>query len=208
MPLAKVGRFFYWQYHSKIFWFSSHILYWVLEVFYWLILYLVFLLSLPSLGWEVFHQRHDLLRLISFPTGLGCSHWSPGFPPQFPIIGLGGFSPGSHSSSPSTISRSAELASEEGGNCNNVTFGAESSRSRSHVTTTNHDFTSSGLTSITALGSSSSTPLSRRRSVPPHLRHWVGGTSIYKSEGYSVATDAYQVWYKMTKESRRVMTKT
>ena len=63
--------------------------------------------------------------------------------------------------------------------CNNVTFGAESSRSRSHVTTTNHDFTSSGLTSITALDSFSSTPLSRRRLIPPHLRHGVGVTSTY-----------------------------
>ena len=51
------------------------------------------------------------------------------------------------------------------------------------MTTTNHSFTSSGLTSIMALGFSSSTPLNRRRSVPPHLRHRVGGTSTY---GYSV----------------------
>ena len=34
-----------------------------------------------------------------------------------------------------------------------------------------------------ALSSSSSTPLSRWRLVPPHLRHRVGGTSTY---GYSV----------------------
>ena len=54
------------------------------------------------------------------------------------------------------------------------------------MTTTNHSFTLSGLTSIIVLGSSSSTPLSRWRLVPPHLRHRVGGTSIYKSEGYSV----------------------
>ena len=85
------------------------------------------------------------------------------------LIRLGGFSPGSHSSYPSTIPRSAEFASEEGGNCNNVTFRAESSQSRSHMTTTNHNLTPSSLTSITALGSSSSTPLSRWRSVPPHL---------------------------------------
>ena len=32
--------------------------------------------------------------------------------------------------------------------CNNVTLGAESSRSGSYVTTTNHSFNSSGLTSI------------------------------------------------------------
>ena len=54
------------------------------------------------------------------------------------------------------------------------------------MTTTNHDFTSSDLTSIMALGSFSSTPLSRQYLVPPHLRHRVGGTSTYKSEGYSV----------------------
>ena len=53
--------------------------------------------------------------------------------------------------------------------CNNVTFGAESSQSRSHMTTTNYNLTPSSLTSITLLGSSSSTPLSRWRSVPPHL---------------------------------------
>ena len=48
------------------------------------------------------------------------------------------------------------------------------------------------------------------RSVPPHLRHWIGGarflliyalrvdgTSTYRSEGYPVATDAYQVWYEI-----------
>ena len=50
------------------------------------------------------------------------------------------------------IPRSAELASKKRGNCNNVTFKRESSQSRSHVTTTNHNFTSFGLTSITALG--------------------------------------------------------
>ena len=52
--------------------------------------------------------------------------------------------------------------------------------------TINHSFTSSGLTSIMVLGSSLSMPLSMRRLVPPHLRHRVGGTFIYKSERYSV----------------------
>ena len=37
------------------------------------------------------------------------------------------------------------------------------------MTTINHNLTSSSLTSITALGFSSSTLLSRQRSVPPHL---------------------------------------
>ena len=70
--------------------------------------------------------------------------------------------------------------------CTNMTFGVESSRSRSYVTTTNHDFTSSGLTSITVLGSFSSTLLSRRRSVLLHLCHRVGDMSTYKLERYSV----------------------
>ena len=80
----------------------------VLEVFYRLIPCSVFLLSLPSLSQEVFHQRHDPLRLISFLTELGCSHQSPGFLLQSPLFGLGGFSTGFHSSflqsSPSTDS--------------------------------------------------------------------------------------------------------
>ena len=75
--------------------FPSFIVIYFKSFFYRLILFLcpVFLLNLPSLGWEVFHQRHDLLRLISFPTGLSCFHWSSGFPPQSPN-GLGGFLPG------------------------------------------------------------------------------------------------------------------
>ena len=72
--------------------------------------------------------------------------------------------------------------------------------------TTNHSFTSSGLTSIMALGSSSSTPLSRRRSVPPHLRHRVGGTSTYKSEGYSVGRVSGMI--RDDEGEQRVMTKT
>ena len=54
------------------------------------------------------------------------------------------------------------------------------------MTTINHNFNSSGLISITALGSFSSTSQSRRRLVPPHLCHRIGGTSIYKSEGYFI----------------------
>ena len=46
--------------------------------------------------------------------------------------------------------------------------------------TTNHSFTSFGLTSIIALGSSSSTPLRKRCLVPPYLYHRVGGTSTYR----------------------------
>ena len=54
------------------------------------------------------------------------------------------------------------------------------------MTTTNYDFNASGLTSITALGSVSSTPLSMRCSVPLHLCHRVGGMFTYKLEGYSI----------------------
>ena len=54
------------------------------------------------------------------------------------------------------------------------------------MTTINQNFTSSNLTSIMTLDSSSSTPLSRRRLVPPHLRHKIGGISTYKSEEYFV----------------------
>ena len=86
---------------------------------------------------------------------------------------MGGFSPGFYSSSLSTIPFSAELASEEGGNCNRVTFGAESSRSRSHVTTTN-------LSPPHPVG------LPSYCLVLPHLRHRVSGTSTYKLEGYSI----------------------
>ena len=62
----------------------------------------------------------------------------------------------------------------------------ESSHNGSHMTTTNHDFTLSSSSSITTLGSSSSTPLSRRHSVYPHLCHRIGGTSTYNLEKYSV----------------------
>ena len=53
------------------------------------------------------------------------------------------------------------------------------------MTTTNHDFNSSGLTSIMVLGSFSFTPLSRRHLVPPYLYYRVGGMSTYKLEEYS-----------------------
>ena len=78
------------------------------------------------------------MRLISFPIGLECSQWSPDFPPQLPLSGWEVF----HQVPTLTIPRSTELASEEGGNCNNVSgeflkrkSRAEKSRSGSHVTT-------------------------------------------------------------------------
>ena len=54
------------------------------------------------------------------------------------------------------------------------------------MTTTNHTFNSSNLTSITVFSFFSSTPLSRRRSDFPHLCYRVGDTSTNKLEGYSV----------------------
>ena len=41
-------------------------------------------LVFSSSVWEVFYQQYDPLRLISFPTGLGCSQWFLGFPPCSP----------------------------------------------------------------------------------------------------------------------------
>ena len=64
------------------------------------------------------------------------------------LIDLEGFSSSSHF--PLTIPRSIEFASKKGGNCNNVTFGVESSRSfrsGSHVTTIIQDLTLVSLTS-------------------------------------------------------------
>ena len=87
------------------------------------------------------------MRFISFPTGLGCSQWSPCFLTSllywverfftwFPFFS-------------STFPHSAELTSEKRGICNNVTLGAkaESSWSRSHVTTIIQNFTLVNLTS-------------------------------------------------------------
>ena len=77
------------------------------------------------------------------------------------------------------------------------------------MTTTNHNFTSFGLTSIMALGSSLFIPLSRRRLVPPHLRHRVDGMSTYKLEGYSVRRisgmiqDDERKWESDNKDLRR-----
>ena len=96
------------------------------------------------LGWEVFHQV--LIRGSH-------SRFLFKIPFEVPL---------------QQVPRSAELASKEGGNCNNVTFGVA-------VT---------WQLPITAL--THWVWLPSRRSVPPHLCHKVGSTSIYKSEGYSV----------------------
>ena len=67
--------------------------------------------------------------------GLEYSQRSSNFPPQVSLIGLGG-----SSRSHSTILHLAELVSKKEGNCNNVTFGAKSSQSRSDVITIIQDF--------------------------------------------------------------------
>ena len=74
----------------------------------------VFLLSLLSSGWEVFHQQHDPLRLISFPTGLGYFHF-PRFSSSVSLMGLGGFSPSSYQQ---MTLRSTKFVSKKEGNCN------------------------------------------------------------------------------------------
>ena len=66
--------------------------------------------------------------------------------------------------------RSAELGSEERGNCNNVTLGAgaESSQSESHVTTIIQDFT---LVSLTSTATPHLARLPFRAAVPSHSTH-------------------------------------
>ena len=63
------------------------------------------------------------------------------------LIRLESFLPGSHFSL--MIPRSAELTFKKRGNCNNVTFGAESSQSGSYITTIIYNFTLINLTSTT-----------------------------------------------------------
>ena len=85
----------------------------------------------------------------------------PQFSSLVSLIGLGGFLPGPHSSSPLTILHSAEFAFEKRGNCNNVIFGVENFGSENHVTTKQssrtfqfdfHCNASSSLISIWSLG--------------------------------------------------------
>ena len=132
------------------------------DVFYRLIFCPVFFLSLPIIGLGGFLPAIWSLGTHQLPYKAKMFSVVSWFSSLVSLIGLGGFSPAFHPISPLTISRSAKLVSKEGGNCNNVTFEAESFRSKSHMTTINHNFTSSSLTSIMALDSSSSTPQSRR----------------------------------------------
>ena len=75
------------------------------------------------------------------------------------------------------------------------------------MTTTNHNLTSSSLTSITAPGSSSSTPLSRWRSVPPHLPQ--SRQYVYLQVGKLFHCNRYiSSIIRDDKREKRVMTKT
>ena len=114
LSLVQVGRFFYRQYlhNSTIFRFSSHICSSSFGGFLLIDPYPVFLPNLSSLVWEVFHQQYDCLRLDSFLTGLECSHWSPGFPLQSPIIRLGGFLPDYHSRFPFQVFFKSSLSTD------------------------------------------------------------------------------------------------
>ena len=103
------------------------------KIFYWLIPYPVFLLSLSisELGgfspatWPFeTHQLPHKARMFSVVF------W---FSSPVSLISLEGFSPSPHFLL--TIPRSTELASKERSNCNNMTLEAESSRSKSYMTT-------------------------------------------------------------------------
>ena len=140
------------------------------EVFYRLIPCPVFFFSLPTIRLGGFSPVTWPFETHQVPYGARVFSVVSRFSSPVSLIGLIGFSPGFHSRFPfrvpfkvplQQISCLTELISKERGNCNNVTLGAESSRSGSHMTTTNHNFNSSDLTSIMALGSSSSTPQSR-----------------------------------------------
>ena len=76
----------------------------------------VFLLSLPELGWDVFYRSHDPLRLISFPTGLGCFHLPPIF--LFSLSHMIGRFFTKFSFINRQFPRSTELVSKKEGNCN------------------------------------------------------------------------------------------
>ena len=97
-----------------------------------------------------------LLRLISFLTGLGCFHLSPGFLPASISLVERFFTRFPFKVPLQQISRSAELTFKQGGSCNNVTFGVEvmwqlPSTAPPHP-----------VWLLSTLGFSLSTPLSRR----------------------------------------------
>ena len=190
-----------------IFRFSSPVLLTGWEVFHQLILCPVFLLSLPIIGLGGFspatwsfetHQLSCKARMFLLVSQFSSS---------VSLIGFGGFLPGSHSKFPFKVpfqgshstfflkfrfnkfhaQRSLRLKRE----AIVITWPSERKAFEAEV-----------MWQLPTTTSIHPVWLPSRRLVPPHLRHRVGGMSIYKSEGYSVATDAYQVWYKMTKKSR------
>ena len=115
------------------------------EVFYWLIPYSVFLFY-SLLGLRDFSQAIWLFETHQLPYGARMFSMVFRFSSLVSFIGMGGFLPDFRFFS--TIPRSTELASKEGGNCNNVTLRAESSQSGSHITTIIQNFTLVSLTFI------------------------------------------------------------
>ena len=67
--LVPIGRFFHWKYPGS-FDFPLIFSHRVLGFFHWLIPLFAFLLQSLLLGWEVFHQWHNLLRFISLSMEL------------------------------------------------------------------------------------------------------------------------------------------
>ena len=116
-----------------IFWFSSPVSFIIWEVFHQLILCPVFLPSLFIIGLGDFSPATWPFETHQLPYGARMLSVVFRFSSLVSLIGLRGFLPDLHF--PLTIPRSTELASKEGGNCNNVTLRAESFRSGSHVTT-------------------------------------------------------------------------
>ena len=129
-----------------IFRFSSSVSLIGWEVFYQLIFYPVFLFSLPIIGLGGFLSAIWPFETYQLPYRAKIFSVVFWFSSSISFIGLEGFSPGLHF--PLMISRLTELMSKERGNSNNVTFGAESSQSGSHMTTIIQNFTLVSLTSI------------------------------------------------------------
>ena len=119
------------------------------EIFYQLIPYLVFFLSLLIIGLEDFSSATWPFKIHQLPYKARI--FSVVFRFSFPVflIGLRSFSLNYHFLS--TIPRSMELASEERHNCNNVTLRMENFWSGSHVTTIIQNFILVSLTSTIML---------------------------------------------------------
>ena len=130
-----------------IFWFSFLVSLINWGVFYQLILCPVFFFSFFIIGLEDFSPATWLFETHQLPYEVRIFSVVSRFSSPVFLIGLRGFSPGFYS--PSIILRSAELASKEEGNGNNVTFRGESFWSGSYVTIIIQIVTLVSLTSTT-----------------------------------------------------------